>query len=353
MHELLSNQEKKQLETRIDAGLPDDVSLPDGSHPVWTILQVAEVRNIQHDFKIHEIHGSGAAAVASDLTREAIDHALKIVYKHALPDKVSFDLSGIDLTVAYELLQKCVDYCEMKDITTVSWHKGVDLIQIGSYEYFLKMPDDIIAHEAAHYLWMNNRAMPEPPAPREALDQFQAWFNNPQTKTSGRPEQVIFDVPLKVMLGIQESMIVYCQQHWQLPEIPRVEKFDLQQFRTLWPALCTCAVLPKILFNANETINFSVPLGTKEQWITLLTGLTKFEPTEVGDLIDFLTFSIETTKSGKGVMVAGAICQPFFQVGGELALSSLLTLGSSAERNLFEGAIRYAKSFKNKSGEDK
>ena len=335
MRNLLSNQEKKQLETRVDAGLPDVILFTEGSHPIWTILQAAEIRNMHHDWKIRHMHGNAAAAVASDLTREAIDHALKVVCKDVLPEKVSFDLSEADLKVAYDLIQHCVDYCEMKDITAISWHKGVDLIQIDNHEYLLRMPDDLIAHEAAHYLWMNNRTTSEPPAPREALDQLQDWFNDPQSKTSGRPEQVLFTVPLEILLEIQKSMAVYCEQHWQLPEIPRAEGFDLQQFRTLWPALCTCAVIPRILFKANETVNFSVPLGIKEQWVVLLSNLTQLEKTVVTELIDLLTFSIGTMESGKGVMCAGAICQPFYNVGSELALSSLLTLGSSAERNLF------------------
>jgi hypothetical protein len=335
MEQLLTDEEKRRLDKRIDAGLPDTVNFLDKSHPVLTILRAAEIRVIRHDLVIHEVHGSAAGNVASGLTRDGFDHALKIAYASSVTDKAPANATERDLKAAYDLLQKCVDYCEMEDIMTMSWRPGVGLVQLDGDKFLCKMTDDLMAHEASHYLWMKFRAAPEPPAPRLALDEFQNWINSSDTKLPERPEQLIFRVPRNILLGVQESMNVYCQQHWQLPQVPQVDNFNLAQFRCFWPALTTCAVIPKIVFNAMGYVNLGVPIGTKSQWVELLTTLIQLDAAEVSDLIDFVTFSIQTTTPPKGVMVAGACCQPFFRVGDELALSSFLAIGSSAERNLF------------------
>lgn len=334
---MLTDDNKKRLNDQLDAGLPATLSFGDRKSAFIHVLRSAEVRRSQVE-QVRQRYGDAIAEQILDITREALHHCISWICGLVPTDSDGAPCSipktnDPDITYCLSLLQTAADYSEASDVMTMLWLDRVEINHEADDEIELAYTAQQIDFEAAQWLW--RLTAKEIPAPREAINDLQTWIYEQDKSTFD--ESVIFKIPEGILSHVNDGMKPTSDRLWQLPGVMDFEAFTTDDFRRFWNALMTLAVIPRLFFNATSDPNVSIPIGSKNSWISLLSNLSGIEQSKTLAMFDLLTYSFESTTKQRNRRAADSISQPIFKIGDDLfAVSSMYVLVSNAERNLFD-----------------
>jgi|GEM_PF-3070310 len=333
----LLKTDKLRIDAQIDAGIPSTLPFTGIQHAVAALLFGAEVRWRHWDIEILRLHGLEASEVAGDISREALHWA--VIWSHqklgACVGDTGFSLTEKDIENAYQLLHLAAEYSELCDLMVGTFQAQVEVKQVSENVLEWCPSPEQLAFEAAQFLWRGVQA-------REAADAKDpcggliSWIND-QGDALDLDSSLVFRIPVDILNEIQVGLVTVSERRWQLPENIELSLFTTSQFKKFWLALMTAAVPHRRIYAETGVPNCALPIGSIEQWNSLLASLSGLKPDVVSTMMSFLTYSIETTQKVLHKRTADIISQPFFQLNENiLALSTFLTLSSSAERNMFD-----------------
>lgn len=334
---MLNNEQKKSLDDRIDGGLPTALPFEDRKSALLHLLRATEVRRNGVE-QLRQRYGEAVAETSLDITREALHHCLGWIHQRVAKLSESDGLTvprttEADVDYCLSLLQVAADYSEISDVMTMLWLDRVEIKHHADDDIELAYSSEQIAFEAAQWLWRLN--FKEVPPPRDALNDLQRWING--DKSFALDESLIFRIPHDVLAKMNHGMIKHSENLWQLPGVIDFESFSTNDFRQVWITLMTLAVIPRVVFNATNNVHVSIPVGTRESWLALISGVSGVQSERVRTIFDLLTYELDSTLKGTNKHKSESISQPIYQIDTNLfALSSMYVLISSAERNLFD-----------------
>lgn len=333
----ISKADKLRIDAQIDAGIPQTLPFTGIQHAVAALLFASEVRWRNFDLEIARLHGIEASEVASDVSREALHWA--VMWSHQklknCDENIGFSIAEADIANAFQLLHVAAEYSELCDLMVGTFQSQVEVKQISDHVLAWCPTPEQLAFEAAQWLWRGVAAAGADDLEDPCLRLIE-WVNN-QGEKLPIDSSMVFKIPIDILKEIQQLLVPVAESRWQLPNDIDLKLFTKNQFKIFWLALMTAAVPHRRIYAETGIVNCAVPIGSLEQWTSLIVSLSDLDVKIVSTLIKFLSYSIETTKKVVHKRTANIISQPFFALDENmLALSAFMTLGSSAERNLFD-----------------
>lgn len=342
MNRITTDKQRRELDERIDRGVPTQLNFPECNAAILHMLRALELYWLNIE-RIRHAQGDAVAEVQLDIATDAAHLCFMWIHKlvsvvRALT--VSVATTTKDLEECKELVALAARYAEMCDVMGILWLNQVATTEVVSGEIELDYTADQIRYQAAQWLW-RLELTPDVPFPKNAIDELQKAIANLTPESID--QAVLSKLDPAIFKAIHSHVIDLSNNLWQLPNSMDLSAFSTHEFGEFWTALRTIVGVHKFVFNGvvDRNIDAAVPVLTPKQWCEIIADMSGLTHDKVTAIIDYLTYDMSLIqKTGDKKHKTEAICLPFFKLGAQqLAASPLLVLNSSAERNLFDLAM--------------